>query len=89
MPLLLALCLPCCQTHVHRVGVGATGLGEETTRQFYALFGLVRLNDVDAQRLATDLAGYEIETRYSFLDMLLLPLLAPFTCTSRTVTVRK
>lgn len=90
LPLLgLCLLLPGCVYHVHRVGLGPTGLGSESTRQFYLLFGLVSLNEVDVQRLATDLTSYSIETEFSFVDFLLTPLLLPLTITSRTVTVEK
>lgn len=86
--LLLAL-LTGCQSHAHRVGLGPTGIGAESARQFYFLFGLVRLNEVDVQRMASELTSYSIATEFSLLDLLLAPLLAPLTITSRTVTVEK
>jgi hypothetical protein len=78
-----------CSWHVHRVGTGPTGLGEESERQVYVLFGLLRWNLVETSRLAGDVTGYEIVTEYSWTDLLLAPLLLPLTATSRTVTVRK
>lgn len=57
-------------------------------RQYYLLFGLVRVNEVNVQRLASELTSYEVDTEYSFVDLLLSPLLLPLTATSRTVTVR-
>ena len=74
--------------HSHRIGSGPTGLGEESARQFYILFGLVQLNEVNVQRMAADLVSYDIESDYSFVDLLLQPFLLILTCTSRTVTVR-
>ena len=70
------------------VGLGPTGLGEVSTRQFYLLFGLIRVNEVNVQRMASDLTGYSIATEFSLVDLLLAPVLLPFTATSRTVTVR-
>ena len=74
--------------HRHTIGTGPTGLGEQSARQYYVLFGLIRFNEVDPQRLADNLTSYEIESGYSFVDILLAPLLLPLTVTSRTVTVR-
>ena len=78
-----------CVSHTHRIGLGPTGLGSESARQYYLFFGLVAINDVDVQRLAGDLSSYEIDSRFSFVDFLLTPLMLPFTVTSRTVTVSK
>jgi hypothetical protein len=86
--LLLALSAGCA-SHVHRVGLGPTGIGSESARQYYFLFGLVRLNNVDVQRMASDLTSYTITTEYGFFDLLLAPLFAVLTVTSRTVTVDK
>ena len=81
------LCASGCMAHFHSVGLGSTGTREVSARQFYLLFGLVRLNDIDTQRMAPDLTSYTIETSYSFVDMLLSPLIA-LTVTTRTVVVR-
>ncbi len=78
-----------CVSHEHVVGLGPTGLGEESVRQVYVLFGLVPFNEVNVQRMASDLTSYSVETEYSLVDLLLAPLLLPLTATSRTVTVRK
>lgn len=86
---LLALGLAGCVVNEHRVGLGATGSGSQSMRQYYILFGLFRTNEVDVQRMASDLTSYTIRSEYSFTDFLLLPLLLPFTMTSRTVTVDK
>lgn len=58
-------------------------------RQLYIFFGLVRISESDSQRLAHDATGYEIVTEYSFVDMVLQPLLLPLTMTSRTITVNR
>lgn len=77
-----------CVSHEHSIGLGATGTGVVTSRQYYILFGFAKINEVDPQRLADGLTSYTIETRFGFLDLLLAPLLLPFTATSRTVVVR-
>jgi hypothetical protein len=77
-----------CVSHQHTVGLGATGTGEAQQRQYFVLFGLVQVNEVDTQRMAADLSSYTIDTRFSLIDLLLAPFLAPLTATSRTVAVR-
>jgi hypothetical protein len=77
-----------CVAHEHRIGLGPTGLGETSVRQFYFFFGLVTFNEVNVQRIASDLTSYTIESEFSWTDLLLAPILLPFTVTSRTVTVK-
>jgi hypothetical protein len=84
----ILLCgLPGC-AHEHVIGLGPTGLGETSARQLYLLFGLVTVNEVNVQRMASDLTSYSVHTEYSIVDILLAPLLLPLTMTSRTVTVK-
>ena len=90
-PLAAAFCfLPCvsCVAHEHIVGLGPTGIGQTTVRQYYIFFGLGRLNEVNAQNIANNLTSYTIETEFSFTDLLLFPLILPLTMSSRTVTVK-
>lgn len=77
-----------CVSHRHSVGLGATGTGTQTVRQYYILFGFFSANEISAQRMADGVTSYEIETKYSVWDLLLQPLLLPLTMTSRTLTVR-
>jgi hypothetical protein len=85
---LVAMLASGCMVHSHTVGLGASGTGEQVTRQYYCLFGLVRINEVDVQRLAPELTSYTVETKYGAFDFLIAPLLLPLTATSRTVVVR-
>ena len=75
--------------HSHRVGGGATGVGEDSTRQYYIFFGLLQLNEVNVQRMAGDLSSYDIRTKFSLTDFVLSPVLLLFTVTTRTVTVAR
>lgn len=89
--LVLLLCwlngASCC-SHEHIVGLGPTGSGEFTERQYYLFFGLLPLQEVNTQNLAQNLTSYSVETRFSLMDLLLFPVLLPLTGASRTVTVR-
>ncbi len=78
-----------CVTHEHRIGLGPTGAGAEHGRQYYLFFGLMQLNDVDVQRMASDLNSYSVETRFGWTDLILSPFLLPLSITTRSVTVRR
>jgi hypothetical protein len=77
-----------CMWHRHVVGLGGSDTNVVTTRQYYVLFGLFAVNEVDTQRLAGDLTSYSVETGYGLTDILISPFLLPLTLTSRTVRVR-
>ena len=78
-----------CHVHSHRVGGGATGIGEESARQYYILFGLLQLNEVNVQRMAGDLSSYDVRTESGLVDFLISAVLFPVTMTTRTVTVER
>lgn len=77
-----------CAAHEHVIGLGPTGLGETSVRQYYLFFGVIRLNEVNAQNLANSLTSYSVRSEFSMTDFLLMPLMLPLTVTSRTVTVK-
>ena len=86
--LLILLLGASCVSHRHSVGLGATGTGTQTVRQYYILFGFFSANEISAQRMADGVTSYEVETKYGLWDLALQPWLLPLTMTSRTVTVR-
>ena len=78
-----------CAAHTHKVGAGATGTQVEQQRQWYVLFGLVPINTVDTDVMAAGAADYDIETKQSFLDVVLNIFTGIVTVNSRTVKVKK
>lgn len=79
--------LTSCMTHRHVVGSGAT-VGEKVKgRQWYALWGLVKIGDKDTHVMAGDSADYTIETKYGAVDWLVNFFLGWLTLRTRTVTV--
>jgi len=78
-----------CYTHHHIVGNGAKGNTEVTARQWYILFGLVPLNNVDTKEMAAGATDYEIITQTSFLDIVMNMFTGYITVYSRTVEVKK
>ncbi|MBC8415916.1 MAG: hypothetical protein ISS80_04090 [Candidatus Cloacimonetes bacterium] len=78
-----------CATHIHTIGKGAQGGQMIETRQWYALWGLVPLNEVDTHAIAGDVTDYEIKTEQNALDIILNIFTSAISVYSRTVTVTK
>ena len=57
-----------CSTHIHTIDDGPQTGESHLERQWYALFGLVALNEVDVDAMADGAANYEIQTQVSFVD---------------------
>ena len=78
-----------CAAHIHTVGAGPQQSGDETARQWYILWGLVPINDVDSKAMAGGASDYEIKTEISPIDFLIGIPASLVTIQSRTVTVTK
>ena len=78
-----------CAAHVHQVGQGAKGNEIVEARQWYVLWGLVPLNDVDTNILAGQTTDYEITTSITPIDFIINVFTGTVTVYSRTVTVQK
>lgn len=83
------LCFIGCAVHVHKVGNGAQGTDMMEARQWYVLWGLVPINDVDTHAMAAGTTDYEITTETNLVDFVISAVLGQVTVTCRTVTVRK
>ncbi len=78
-----------CAAHIHKIGKGAQGGNKIESRQWYALWGLVPINNVDTEAIADGKADYEIKTEQSALDIVMNIFTSAITVYSRTVTVTK
>ena len=78
-----------CASHLHKVGDGAQGTEVVSSRQWYILWGLVPLNDVDTNAMAGDATDYNIVTEITVLDFILNIFTGSITVNSRSVTVEK
>ena len=78
-----------CAAHVHKVGNGAQGNDMMMARQWYVLFGLVPINEVDTNAMAGTATDYEIMTQYTGLDVIINIFTGVISVNSRTVIVRK
>jgi hypothetical protein len=86
---LLLLVFVGCTTHIHKVGSGPQSYDSQEERQWYILWGLVPLNEVDTNDMVGDAVDYRIKTEVTPLDILIGIPAAWVTVTSRTVTVIK
>lgn len=87
--LLIVLFFVGCTTNIHKIGSGPQANDSKKLRQWYLLWGLVPLNDVDTRDMAGDAKNYEIKTEFTPLDFLISIPASTVTITSRTVTVVK
>lgn len=78
-----------CMTNRHTIGNGSQTGVVEKTRQWYALWGLVKLGDSDTNKMVGDTTDYKIETYYGGVDWLINFFLGAFSIQSRTVKVTK
>ena len=78
-----------CVAHVHTVGAGPQGKGMETQRQWYVLWGLVPINEVDTAQMAAGVSDYEITTEFAPIDVLIDFFTAEVSIIARSVTVTK
>ncbi len=66
--LVLSFTLNSCYTLEHTVGDGAQGGQTEDARQWYVLWGLVPMNEVDSKQMAGGATDYTITTQHTFVD---------------------
>ncbi len=77
-----------CATHIHTVGKGPQGNEKTEKWQWYALWGLVPVSEIDTREMAkTD--NYEIKTEYKFLNILANVFTQYVSFVSRSVEVKE
>ncbi len=78
-----------CAAHLHVVGDGGSGDEIVEKRQWYVLWGLVPINEVDTAEMADGASNYTIDTEQSALDVIINIFTSIVSVYSRTVTVTK
>lgn len=78
-----------CAAHTHIVGNGAQTGAMEEQRQWYVLWGLVPINEVNTDVMAAGATDYTIKTEQSALDVVINIFTTWVSVNSRTVTVTK
>lgn len=87
--LLMTFALSSCYTMTHVVGDGAQSGVTTEKRQWYALWGLVPINEVDSKALAGNAEDYTITTTHSFVDQVIGLFTSVVTIVPATVKVTK
>lgn len=77
-----------CSTHIHTIGDGPQTNQKAVKRQWYALYGIISLNDIDVNQMADNAENYEISSKFSFLDGCIITFCGGGLIGSRTVTVK-
>ncbi len=69
------------------MGKGPAGEKEETKAQWYALWGLMPINEVDRQDMVDGATDYRIETQYTAMDYIISAFTGAVSIVRRSVTV--
>ena len=85
----ISLALTSCNSLVHVSGTGASKSTVVSKKQWYALWGLVRLNKVDAKGLAGGATNYTVKTGFGLGDILTDFFTSFISLEKETVTVIK
>lgn len=86
---LISLTMVACHTHTHVVGRGAQTGMTESAKQWYILWGLVPLSNVDTKAMAGGANDYTITTTTSFVDVIIGAFTSIVTVDCRTVEVKR
>jgi len=78
-----------CYTQIHKIGTGAAGSNVTAKQQWFALWGLVPITQVDSNAMAAGAANYEVRTEHTAIDVIIGIFTGWVTIYPRTVTVTK
>ena len=78
-----------CYTQIHKVGSGAAGSNVTAERQWFALWGLVPITQVDSNAMAAGATNYTIQDQTTVVDVIIGLFTGFVTIYPRTVTVTK
>lgn len=87
--LFLSLGISGCFTNQHIVGDGSQGKETVETRQWYVLWGLVEMNEVDTKEMAAGSEDYTIVTEFTPVDFVISIFTGIVSIAPRTVKVEK
>jgi hypothetical protein len=86
---LLVLLLSSCMGLTHVVGTGASSGVTTEKKQWYALWGLVPINEVDSKAMAGGAQNYTIKSKVKFVDYVISAFTSAVTINVQTVSVLK
>ena len=86
---LLVLLLSSCMSLTHVVGTGASSSVITEKKQWYALWGLVPINEVDSKAMAGGASNYTINSKVKFVDYVISAFTSAVSINVQTVSVLK
>jgi hypothetical protein len=86
---LLVIFLSSCMSLTHVVGTGASSSVATEKKQWYALWGLVPINEVDSKAMAGGASNYTIKSKVKFVDYVISAFTSAVTINVQTVSVLK
>ncbi|MFZ5433891.1 MAG: Bor/Iss family lipoprotein [Calditrichota bacterium] len=87
--LVISFAMVGCYTINHQVGNGAQTGQKMEKKQWFVLWGLVPINEVNTLEMAAGATDYTIKTQQSFVDVVIGCFTGMVTVYPRTVTVTK
>jgi len=85
----LCLSLFGCYTFHHKVGDGAQSGVSSAKKEWFILWGLVPMTNVDSQALAEGAENYDVKTQFNIEDVVITAFTGIITVHVQTVTVTK
>lgn len=86
---LLVIMLSSCMTLTHVVGNGGTSGVSTEQKQWYALWGLVPVNNVDSKAMAAGSQNYTVKSQVKFVDYVISAFTSVISFNVQTVSVQK
>jgi hypothetical protein len=86
---LLVFLLTSCMSLTHVVGSGASSAVSTEKKQWYALWGLVPINQVDSKTMADGASNYTIKSKVKFVDYVISAFTSAVSINVQTVSVQK
>jgi hypothetical protein len=86
---LLVFLLSSCMSLTHVVGTGASSGVSTEKKQWYALWGLVPINEVNSKAMAEGASNYTIKSKVKFVDYVISAFTGAVSINVQTVTVQK
>jgi len=87
--MVLAFLLSSCMALTHVVGTGGSSGTTTEKKQWYALWGLVPINEVNSKAMAEGAENYTIKSQEKFVDLVISAFTSIVTITVQSVSVQK
>ena len=89
LTIILVFLLSSCMSLTHVVGTGASSGVTTEKKQWYALWGLVPINEINSKAMADGASNYTINSKLKFIDYVISAFTSAVSVNVQTVTVQK